>query len=264
MNHLLKKEDDYLVCQEYAERADQLSGMHPDFICFYHEMTMKFYFAWMDTSWNVLMRSEGYPTIPARDHGIETVIRNRSHRNRFKIEESHGIYFLLLTADNNQEIARSCPKKTTEEAWALISHEEYPGKAPIVEYVKHINENINMNEDALGYNPDNDLGGLDKYLPCREYKGHHINDKVNNVSLFRHTNGRYYFVIYKSDGSVRLRSEGFGTPESRDMELAEAIKGMEMPERYIRIEDMGYLIKILKDPTGREVGRSCPEKVETN
>jgi hypothetical protein len=121
-----------------------------------------------------------------------------------------------------------------------------------------------MNEDAFGYNQENDQGGMDKYLPCREYKGHHINDKVNNVSLFRHANGKYYFVIYKPDGSVRLRSEGFDTAESRDIELAEAIKGMEMPERFTSIEDMGYLIKILKDPNGREVGRSCPEKVETN
>ncbi len=32
-------EDDYLICSEYEKRADQLSGKHPDFICFYHEMT---------------------------------------------------------------------------------------------------------------------------------------------------------------------------------------------------------------------------------
>ncbi|MBK9640137.1 MAG: YegP family protein [Saprospiraceae bacterium] len=254
-------EDDYLICSEYEKRADQLSGKHPDFVCFYHEMTGKFYFAWMDSSWNVLLRSEGYPTIPARDHGIETVIRNRSHRDHFKLLESHDIYFLVLTAVNNQEIGRSCPKKTIEEAWALISQEKNQTKIPVIEHVIHINKNNNMNEQLSDVLLSQDNRIKDTYLPCREYRGHHINDKLNHVSLFMHSNGRYYFVIYHLDGAVRLKSEGFNTAEDRDVELSGVLKSIEIPERYFYLEELGYLIKILKDQTGREVARSCPEKI---
>lgn len=261
MKQQLNGEDDYLICKEYEKRTDQLSSKHPDFICFYHENTGKFYFAWMDSSWNVLLRSEGYPTIEARDQGIKAVIESRGHRERFKLETSHDIYFLCLTSSNNREIGRSCPKKTVEEAWELISQEKYPTKIPVVEYVQHINESNNMNETSSDIMPGQVFRSTDAYLPCREYRGHHINDKLNHVSLFRHSNGRYYFVIYHLDGSVRLKSEGFYTAEDRDVELSGVLKSIEIPERYSYIEESGYVIKILRDQSGREVARSCPEKI---
>ncbi|MBK6354190.1 MAG: hypothetical protein IPF46_12540 [Saprospiraceae bacterium] len=257
----VNKEDDYLVCSEYEKHADQLSGNHPDFICFYHEITGKFYFAWMDSSWHVLLRSEGYPTIVARDQGIKAVIESRSHRERFKLEQGHGAYFLCLTASNHREIGRSCPKKTIEETWALISQEKYQTKVPVVEHLKHISKNHNMNALPSDLILGQVFASKDTYLPCREYLGHHINDKLNQVSLFMHSNGKYYFVIYQPDGSVRLKSEGFSTAEDRDVELSGVLKSMEIPDRYFFMEDLGYVIKILKDQTGREVARSCPEKI---
>ncbi|MFN0202022.1 MAG: DUF1508 domain-containing protein [Bacteroidia bacterium] len=101
----------------------------------------------------------------------------------------------------------------------------------------------------------------DDYLACKEYKGHKINDKVNNVALFKHTNGLFYFAIYHKNGKVRLRSEGFKTGRERDIELSGALKCLNNNDYYTTINKGEYELSILKDKTGREVGRSCLEKM---
>ncbi len=100
----------------------------------------------------------------------------------------------------------------------------------------------------------------DDYLPCADYENRPVNDKINNVALFKHKNGQYYFAVYNKDGSVRLRSEGFGTAEGRDVELSGVLKNLDNQDMYSKIERGKYFIRVLKDKTGREVGRSCLEK----
>jgi len=48
----------------------------------------------------------------------------------------------------------------------------------------------------------------DDYIPCKEYHGHAVTDNVNNVALFQHSDGQYYFAVYDDEGDVRIRSEG--------------------------------------------------------
>lgn len=111
--------DNYLVCSEYEERiADSKSTKHVDFIEFQHTNS-QYYFAWIYDG-KIAMRSEGYPTTAARDNGIDSVIKNRGDKNRYKTEEVHGAHFLILKAGNGQEIARSCPKKTANEVSASL------------------------------------------------------------------------------------------------------------------------------------------------
>ncbi len=101
----------------------------------------------------------------------------------------------------------------------------------------------------------------DDYLPCDEYKGKFVNDKRNNVALFKHNNGQYYFVLYNEDGTVKLRSEGFKNANTRDEELSGVLRHHANSDMYINIERAGHIIRVLKDETGREVGRSCLEKI---
>jgi uncharacterized protein YegP (UPF0339 family)/outer membrane protein OmpA-like peptidoglycan-associated protein len=101
----------------------------------------------------------------------------------------------------------------------------------------------------------------DDYLPCEAYKGKTVNDKRNNVALFKHDDGQYYFVLYNADGSVKLRSEGFKNAKTRDEELSGVLKHHNDESMYHNLEKGGYIIRVLKDKTGREVGRSCVEKV---
>jgi outer membrane protein OmpA-like peptidoglycan-associated protein/uncharacterized protein YegP (UPF0339 family) len=102
----------------------------------------------------------------------------------------------------------------------------------------------------------------DDYLPCREYEGRPISDKANSVTMFKHTNGQFYFAIYNADGGVRLRSEGFRTSQERDKELSGALKNLNNADMYTTVRRGDYYMSILKDKTGREVGRSCLHKDE--
>lgn len=97
----------------------------------------------------------------------------------------------------------------------------------------------------------------DDYLPCKAYEGHVVNDKENNVALFKHENGQFYFAVYNEDGSVRLRSEGFGDAKERDQELSGVLKHLNDRQMYSTIRRGQYYINILEDKDGREVGRSC-------
>ncbi len=102
----------------------------------------------------------------------------------------------------------------------------------------------------------------DDYLPCKEYEGRTVNDKKNNVALFKHDNGQFYFALYNAEGGVRLRSEGFRTAKERDQELSGVLKYNDYENMYQRIGKGKYFIDVLFDDTGREVGRSCLQKVE--
>ncbi len=100
----------------------------------------------------------------------------------------------------------------------------------------------------------------DDYLPGKEYIGHRVNDSRNNIALFKHKNGLYYFALYAADGSVRLRSEGFSRSQMRDKELSGVVKFKDNPEMYKRVQKGIYYMDVLFDETGREVGRSCLQK----
>jgi outer membrane protein OmpA-like peptidoglycan-associated protein/uncharacterized protein YegP (UPF0339 family) len=102
----------------------------------------------------------------------------------------------------------------------------------------------------------------DDYLPCREYEGRPISDKANSVAMFKHDNGQFYFAIFNADETVRLRSEGFRTSQDRDKELSGALKNLQNPDMYTTVRRGDYYMSILKDKTGREVGRSCLQKDE--
>ena len=253
------EEDDYLVCGEYRERiADSRSDKYPNFITFQHQ-NGKYYFALLDDAGDLHLRSEGYPTTAARDNGIESVIKNSLIEERYSTEEKRGFQFLILKAGNHKEIARSCPYKSTDEAAGrkvglaglalagLAAAAVIPAAAvaaPVAEVAVPVVEK--------------DKG--DNYLTCNEYKNHKINDKQNNVAFFKHKNGQFYFVVYNKNGSVRLRSEGFGKSQDRDQELKGVLKNINDETKYTIIEKEGLTMKVLKDASGKEIARSCPEK----
>ena len=109
--------DDYLTCSEYE--GHQQSATHPEVVQF--EKDGNYYFGFIDKNeGEVLMRSEGYSTPEACEKGINSVIQNKSIKERFEVEEHAGHYFLILHAANNQEIARSCPLESEAAALALI------------------------------------------------------------------------------------------------------------------------------------------------
>jgi len=242
-------DDDYLICREYEEQIGQNDAHNPGFISFQHE-NGKHYFAWVRNG-KIVMRGEGYPSTLGRDNGIASVIINRGDRNRFKVEEHHGVFFLLLRAGNNQEIARSCPKRSEAEAWALLDDPADLGAVALS--AAALNTPIALAVEEKSKEKEDD------YLACDEYRFRAVREKDSQVALFKHENGQFYFVVYFSDGNVRLRSEGFETADARDSELSAMLKNIDNPEMYTVIRRGDHFIKVLKDKTGRELGRSCME-----
>lgn len=251
------KHDDYLPCKSYRGHAAAETGIYK------FTAEGKFYFSFIENGL-VILRSEGYTSEGGRENGILSILKNKENEDQYKIVMlEDGTWVSSLVALNHQEIARSCPVATEAEARALlpgaraIARESLlmmsstPAKADVpVKVAALLSAEVHLPEDKE-----------DDYLLCKEYQGHLVTDKQNNVALFMHQNGQFYFAVYHYDDSVRLRSEGFASTTDRDHELAAVIRYINSPSHYSTIEKSGYEIKVLKDNTGREIGRSCPKRI---
>jgi outer membrane protein OmpA-like peptidoglycan-associated protein/uncharacterized protein YegP (UPF0339 family) len=249
-------EDDYLACTGYDGFDADENGMAK-----FTNANGKHYFVWYKNDGSVRMRSEGYPTTAARDNGYNSVLKNRDESGRYSVEEKLGRFFVVLKAGNHQEIARSCPYSTmvaASESYAPAA--PAPVEAPIDIITAPVLLAAAAAPVVVAEVPAAPADKEDDYLACKEYQGHHVNDKLNNVALFKHSDGQFYFAVYNADGSVRLRSEGFRTGQERDQELSGAIKNLNNESMYSTIRKGDHYMTVLKDKTGREVGRSCLQK----
>ena len=99
--------ENYMRCVQYEDRE---LAAQAGFSAFFDADNNQHYFAMLDGDDRVLLKSEGYPTTAARENGIESVIKNRTIEERYKVvhSELHNAYYMSLRAGNHQEIARSC------------------------------------------------------------------------------------------------------------------------------------------------------------
>lgn len=253
------KEDDYLGLSKYEGHpaSDFLKG----FSTFEHDGQS--YFALLDSAGKVFMRSEGYSSEKARDNGMTSVNKNKTNPDRWTVVEQMKHFFLSLKAGNHQEIAKSGAYKTKAEAEAALaafmSGKATGGGSGVT--AGAMAAGVTAGAGASGSTSNKDVlkseDKEDDYLPCKEYEGHPVNDKRNNVALFKHANGQYYFAMYNADGSVKLRSEGFETAKNRDQELSGVLKYHNDDSMYHMMEKGKYFMMVLKDKNGTEVGRSC-------
>ncbi len=212
--------------------------------------------------------SEGYPTKAAMETGRESVRKNMKLENRYEYRTlKNGKFDYRLKAGNGKEIARSVWYGSAASAAAgaayLLGKRKKPTTPPISKIAKvapvAATAAIVAGTTAVA-KPVKSADKADDYLPCDAYRGHKINDTINNVAFFKHNNGQFYFVLYGDDGDVRLRSEGFPTAKARDIELSGVLRLKDNPEYYKKIEKGAHYIDVLYDETGREVGRSCLRK----
>ena len=247
-------QDNYLVCSAYEARLrDSRHPKHDNVIEFAHDNGL-YYFAIVNEDGSLFLRSEGYPNTGARDVGRKAVLRNLSKRNRFKVEEKRGLHYTVLYAQNGQEIGRSCPQKDRAVAEGLL-----PGLSAASLALAAAAEAPAPAPAPVSRSPEPVVDRDDDYLACGEYRNRFVNDPARRIAHFRHENGLYYFVFYGEGDRVRLRSEGFSDEDKRDSELAAAKRLIDDEGRYERISRGGKYINVLRDETGREVGRSCAE-----
>jgi uncharacterized protein YegP (UPF0339 family) len=253
--------EDYLPCSAYKGQATHSSELN--FAAFYDDASQRYFFALLDAEGKVLLKSEGYPQAAARENGIQSVIKNRSKQDFYTVKQEDGKYFLSLRAANHREIARSCGMGSEAEALALIPFASGESMSGSVSSLSSTASATSATAEASSTVTQEATELEDDYLICSEYEGRKVNDKVNNVALFKHDNGQFYFAIYNAEGQVRLRSEGFKSAAQRDSELSGVLKNLNNTEMYSTIKRGNYYISVLKDKTGREVGRSCLTKEES-
>ena len=239
--------DEYLPCEAYKGAPDEGST---DLRTFRHD-DGEYYFAILNEDGSVRLRSEGYPNSGARKTGIAAVRKHYDNHDRYQLRQTKkGRWYLMLTATNNQEIARTCTFATREEARAVRPPKPAPAPEPaplaaaapvVAAAAKSSNRNV------------------DEYLPCDAYKGE-PDEGTTDLRTFRH-DGEYYFAILNEDGSVRLRSEGYPNGGARKTGLASVRKHMDDDKQYkLRQSRKGKWYLILLASNNQEIARTCEQK----
>ena len=82
----------------------------------------KHYFHLNDAAGKPLLFSQGYRGAKSRDTGMLSVIKNGNNRERYRIKERDGKFYVVLLAANNQEIARSRPLENKIAAEEIITY----------------------------------------------------------------------------------------------------------------------------------------------
>ena len=270
-----RTQDNYLVCSAYEERINTSAhARHEDVIAFQHSNGL-FYFAILEEgSRNLALRSEGYPTTSARDVGLKSVLRFREKRARYKIEEQRGMYFTCLTAQNSQEIARSCPKRTKAEAmtlWPAMSAASQAlasraaAETAEVEAANKAKADALAAEEAAATKPyaSNTERTQDNYLVCSAYHDRVADSRHprhEDVVTFMHSNQLYYFATLTDKGEVALRSEGYPSSGARDTGLKSVLRFREKRQRFKTQVNRGFHFTVLYAQNGQEIARSCPQR----
>ena len=91
--------DNYLPCEQY-----KVGKGYNEF-----KQNNQYYFAFNDEKGNVVMRSEGYNQVAARNKGRDWVRRQMKNEKNFRTKHTAaGKHFFALMANEKTEIARSC------------------------------------------------------------------------------------------------------------------------------------------------------------
>jgi len=266
-----RTEDNYAACSAYQDRVnDSRHEKHEDVIVFQHRNGL-YYFATVDENNQIVLRSEGYPTTGARDNGLKSVLRNREKRTRYKIREDRENFYTCLLAGNNQEIGRSCPKKSQAAAEALfppmsaaslaLRERAAAEEAAAAEAAKKV-EAAKEPKEAYVPNAEREQ---DNYLVCSEYQervGDSKHEKHEDVIVFQHANGLYYFATVDGNNDIALRSEGYPTTGARDNGLKSVLRNREKRTRFKIEQNRGLYFTCLTAGNNQEIGRSCPKKSE--
>jgi uncharacterized protein YegP (UPF0339 family) len=77
----------------------------------------KFYFVVYNPDGSIYLRSEGFATEGARDKGLETVVNNIEIADNYRVTETGGVFYSVLTDTQGTEIARSASYCTFTDAF---------------------------------------------------------------------------------------------------------------------------------------------------
>jgi uncharacterized protein YegP (UPF0339 family) len=227
--------DNYLPCERYAEAPGHEN--HPGFKGWFDDASNHWYFAAVTNTDRVVLRSEAYTTEAARDNGIESVMKNRDLEERYKVvqDDADSLWYVVLKAANHQEIARSCPYDSEEEATAGIA-------ACFSTFTERSVD-------------------LDNYMPCDYYGDQAKSEQYEGFNAWQGVDSEhYFFAAVTNKGTVVLRSQAYTTEAARDNGIESVMKNRDLEERYKVVQDEadGLWYVVLKAGNHQEIARSCP------
>jgi outer membrane protein OmpA-like peptidoglycan-associated protein/uncharacterized protein YegP (UPF0339 family) len=247
----IMQHEDYLPSAAYEGKP---AHTEKGFVAFQDEKTHLYFFALTDADGKILLKSEGYPQITSRENGIQSVIKNRAHKDFYSIRQSDdGTFYLSLRAGNHREIARSASFETDNEAFRLIPFTTGEKVRTMIRAAAPMPTNPEDNKkERVNHKEDDD------YLAVKEYAGHPTvgQQAYPNLVPFKHANEQYYFAWYDDEGNVLMRSEGYPTAAARDNGMASVSKNRDLEERYGVESKLNRYFTFLKAGNHQEIARS--------
>jgi small subunit ribosomal protein S1 len=97
----------------------------------------------------------------------------------------------------------------------------------------------------------------DDYLVPSDYANRGVAD-ANSIVRFSHNNGKHYFSVMNSNGTVKFRSEGYSSTTARDNGAESFVKNSGNSARFSVEEVRGLLFVVVKAGNHQEIARSLP------
>jgi len=216
-------QDDYLPCKSYQGHDISEERISK----FLNEKSKKHYFAFLDETGSVTLRSEGYTTEKSRDKGLESVLKNISDSKKVEIVKEGKRYFIIVKAGNNKEIARSCDyssQKAVDEALQALTKVS-PATAE--------EKTSNFVEGQM-------LLSLEGYLPVDMYLDRErVYDTygITGFVKFRTNDRKYYFGVLNPDATLYLRSKAYDSEDDRD-DAFDVMESSILLEENYKIENL--------------------------
>ena len=210
---------------------------------------------------DIVMLSQAYKSIAGRDNGVEAVKKNRNIIKRYRLDNrSGGKYGFGLFAGNGHEIAISADLKSRAEAERLVGRinnsSTTPKLAPsktsrkIISPKRRRVAGIKKEPKRRGANHKNNYKRLAFYEKLT--KG-----RKNGIESFKGTDGKHYFAHFEN-GKIRLISQSYPSPKTRDAGAALVKKNLNQGKRYDYSGPLknGKYEYRLRAANGKELARS--------
>ena len=194
-----------------------------------------YYFIYNDENGSPIVFGRSFPTASRRDGRIRTVIKSGGKANKYEIITTDGSPYFIIKASNGQEIARSKPFGSVQEAQQVIDK-------MVVEVPTYAERFVKPSKPKK----------VNQYILTRPS----TSGDVGFESFRNEDNKEYYFHLNDEDAKALLYSEGYSSSRGRNNGIKSVIRNGVIRDRYEIREDEAQYYFILRAGNRQEIARS--------
>ncbi len=199
------------------------------------ENTNLYYFIYNDEIGSPIVFGRSFPTASRRDGRIRTVIKSGGKANKYEIITTEGNPYFIIKASNGQEIARSKPFGSVQEAQQVIDK-------MVLEVPTYAERFVKPSKPKK----------VNQYILTRPS----TSGDVGFESFRNEDNKEYYFHLNDEDAKALLYSEGYSSSRGRNNGIKSVIRNGVIRDRYEIKEDEAQYYFILRAGNRQEIARS--------